>query len=150
MKKSIVKLLAVVAIVVGSAIGSNAQELGVRFGDISGGNVAIDALFSTGKFSRIHADVSFGDGVGIDLIWDFLYRPLGGESFNWYAGVGPYFWIDDPFWMGVVGELGLEYRFNTIPISLSADWRPSFSIIDETDFHAGGFGFNVRYIFGGN
>lgn len=148
MKKILTKLLVVVAIVVGTALSSNAQELGIRFGDISGGNVALDALFSTGEFSRIHADISFGDGVGIDVIWDFLYRPLGGEAFNWYAGVGPYVWIDDPFWLGVVGELGLEYRFNSIPISLSGDWRPSFSLIDKTDFHAGGFGFNVRYIFG--
>lgn len=140
--------LLIVAVVMASYTFSTAQEVGVRFGDVSGGNVAIDALFSVGEFSRIHADVSFGNGVGIDVLWDFLYRPLGGEAFNWYAGVGPYIQIDDPFWFGVVGELGLEYRFNSIPISLSADWRPSFSIVEKTDFHAGGFGFNVRYIFG--
>lgn len=136
------------AIVMGFALSSNAQELGVRFGDVSGGNVAIDAIFSTGQFSRLHADVSFGNGVGVDVLWDFLYRPLGGEAFNWYAGVGPYIQIDDPFWFGVVGELGLAYTFNSIPISLSADWRPSLSIIEDTDFHSGGFGFNVRYVFG--
>lgn len=65
----------------------NAQELGVRFGDVSGGSVAVDGVFSTSKFSRIHADVSFGNGAGIDILWDFLYRPLPGEAFNWYVGV---------------------------------------------------------------
>jgi hypothetical protein len=149
MKNTMKKVLLVAAIVMGSIIASNAQqELGVRFGDVSGGNVAIDGIFSTGQFSRIHADVSFGNGVGVDLLWDFIYRPLGGEAFNWYAGVGPYIQIDDPFWFGVVGELGLAYTFNSIPISLSLDWRPSLSIVEETDFHSGGFGFNVRYVFG--
>jgi hypothetical protein len=148
MKKTMVKLIAVLAIVIGGIVSSNAQELGVRFGDISGGNVAIDGIFSTGKFSRIHADLSIGDGVGVDLLWDFLYRPIDREAFYWYVGAGPYVWIDDPFWLGAVGEIGLEYHFNNIPVALGADWRPAISIVEETDFHAKGFGFNIRYVFG--
>lgn len=148
MKKQILKFIAVIAIVVGGVIGSNAQEVGIRFGDVSGGNVAIDAIFSTGEFNRVHADISFGDGMGVDVLWDFLYRPLGNEAFNWYVGVGPYIWINDPFWLGVAGEIGLEYRFNDVPVAIGMDWRPSLSIVEETDIHAGGFGFNVRYIIG--
>lgn len=142
------KLFVIATMVLASYTFASAQEVGVRFGDVSGGNVAIDALFSTGKFSRIHADISFGDGVGIDVLWDFLYRPLGGEDFNWYVGVGPYIFINDPFWFGAVGELGLEYRFQNIPISLSFDWRPQLSIIEVTDLHMGGFGLNIRYVIG--
>ena len=142
------KLLLIVAMVAATYTFSSAQEVGIRFGDVSGGNVAIDALFSTGQFSRIHADISFGDGVGIDVLWDFLYRPLGGEDFSWYAGVGPYIFINDPFWFGVVGELGLEYQFENVPISLSFDWRPQLSIIDVTNLYMGGFGLNIRYVFG--
>lgn len=148
MKKTIKRALIVFSIIVGSLAYSNAQELGIRFGDVSGGNVAIDGIFSTGDFSRIHADVSFGHGVGVDALWDFLYRPLGDEAFKWYLGVGPYIQIDDPFWLGVAGEIGLEYSFITVPISLSLDWRPNVSIVESTDFHAEGFGFNVRYVFG--
>ena len=80
------------------------------------------------------------------LVVDFLYKPLGDTPLKWYAGVGPYAVFGDPFTLGVVGEVGLEYRFDA-PISVSADWRPAFSIIENTDFHAGGFGLNVRYIF---
>ncbi len=143
------KVLLIVAIVFATYTFGNAQEVGVRFGNVSAGNVAIDGIFGLGEFSRIHADVSFGNGVGIDAIWDFLYRPLGGEAFNWYAGVGPYIQIDDPFWFGVAGEIGLEYKFSTVPISLGFDWRPGLSIIEVTDFNANSFGFNVRYVFGG-
>ncbi len=147
MKKTIKGTFLALCIILGNVIVGNAQELGVRFGDVSGGNVAIDGIFSTGKFSRIHADVSFGDGMGVDLIWDFIYRPITDEAFNWYLGVGPYAVFDDPFWLGAAGEIGLEYRFNSIPISFSVDWRPELSLVEKTDFHAHGFGLNVRYIF---
>jgi len=142
------KILLVSALILSGVFISNAQELGVRFGNISGGNVAIDGIFSTGEFSKIHADVSFGNGVGIDVLWDFLYRPINGEAFKWYVGAGPYTFIGDPFQLGVIAEIGLDYHFNKVPISISADWRPFFRIIDNTDFGAEGFGVNVRYVFG--
>ena len=137
----------ILSITLGFATLSSAQEIGVRFGDVSGGHVAVDGVFSLGSWSRVHGDVSFGDGVGVDLLWDPLYQNLGGEAFSWYAGVGPTIFIGDPFMLGVAGELGLEYAFNNVPISLSLDWRPYFWIVEETDFHASSFGFNVRYVF---
>jgi hypothetical protein len=77
-----------------------------------------------------------------------MFKPLGGEAFHWYAGVGASTLIDDPFKLGASGELGLYYKFNGAPLSLSADWRPVFYIIEDTDFSASGFGLNVRYVFG--
>jgi hypothetical protein len=124
-----------------------AQEIGLRFGDVTGGNVAIDAVFSTSEFSRLHADVSFGDGVGIDVLDDFIYRPLDGESLNWYVGVGPYAFLGSPFALGAVGEIGLEYKFKEIPLVIGADYRPYFRLIDDTDLGFDSFGLNVRYKF---
>ena len=138
----------IAAVMLLASVVSAQTELGVRFGDATGGNVAVDGIISIASWSRIHADVSFGNsGVGVDLLWDFIYQPLGGEAFKWYAGVGPFLDIQDPFGLGVVGELGLDYHFNQVPISISADWRPSFKIIENTDFQAGGFGLNIRYVF---
>ncbi len=149
MRKSFRQLFVLLAIIAGSALTSNSQEIGVRLGDVSPGPVAIDGVFGLGQFSRIHADVSFGNGgIGIYALWDFLYRPVGGEAFNWYLGVGPYMQINDPFWLGAAFEVGLEYRFETVPIALGVDYRPTLSIIEKTDFHWDGFGINVRYVFG--
>jgi len=144
------KLLFIVMFSFTMAGFAGAQELGVRFGDMTCGNkFAIDGVFVTGKFSRVHTDVSFGNNrVGIDALWDFLYKPLGEEAFNWYVGAGLYTILIDNFELGVAAEVGLEYKFKTVPIVLSADWRPAVSIIEETDLHAGGFGINVRYVFG--
>src|SRR5438045_5784466 len=85
-----------------------AQEVGIRFGDVLGNDVAVDAVFKTGKFNKLHTDLSFGNGVGVDLLWDFMYKPfsLEGEGFNWYVGAGPSIYIDVPFFFGVSGEAG--------------------------------------------
>lgn len=128
-----------------------AQELGLRFGDVLGNNVAIDGVFGLGQFSRIHADVSFGNnGLGIEALWNPIYRPLGEEAFHWYVGVGPSVFLGDPFILGVSGEIGLEYKFNSVPLVLGLDWRPRVDIVEVTAFRASGFGLNVRYVFGSN
>lgn len=152
------KVLIIVALFFTAGVFSaNAQsvgEIGVRFGDVSGGNFAVDGIIGLGQFSRIHANMSFGGGnydgtdFGIDAIWDFIYRPLGGEAFNWYAGAGPFVGFGDIFSLGAAGEIGLQYNFN-FPMSLSLDWRPYFRLVEDTDFYAGGFGLNVRYVLGG-
>ena len=51
------------------------------------------------------------------------------------------------FFLGVSGEIGIEYHFDTVPIAIGLDYRPTFWIIEETDFDAGGFGLNIRYVF---
>lgn len=134
----------------------SAQEVGLRFGGMSGhGGVAIDGVFGAGS-GRIHADLGFfNNGFAAEALWDLLYKPLGGEAFYWYLGVGPSLSIWDnnnnesTFNLGVSGEIGLEYRFNGAPIALGIDYRPTFWIIENTDFQWGGFGLNVRYVFGG-
>lgn len=127
--------------------GVQAQEVGIRFGE-GYNNVAIDGVFSLGQFSRVHADVSFGDGVGIDALWDFLYRPVGDvEGLDWYVGFGPSFYLGDPFLFGVSGEIGIEYHFD-FPLAVGLDWRPALWIVEDTDFQADVFGLNVRYVFG--
>jgi hypothetical protein len=128
---------------------ASAQELGIRVGDVLGNYVAVDGLVTLGEFSRVHADLSFGkNGVGIEALYDFLYRPLGFEAFNWYVGAGPSMFIGDPFYLGFSGEVGVDYHFVEVPLTLSLDWRPTFWLIEETTILAGGFGLNVRYVFG--
>jgi hypothetical protein len=127
---------------------SQAQELGIRFGNALGNksSVAIDGVFGLGKFSRIHADVSFGDGVALEALWDFLYRPIPDSPINWYVGVGPSLYLSSPFALGASGEIGLEYRFADLPLAIGLDYRPTFVIVENTDF-VNSFGFNVRYVF---
>lgn len=124
------------------------QEIGARFGGALGNNnsVAVDGVFALGKFSRVHADASFGNGVGVEALWDFIYRPLSDSPINYYIGFGPSLYLGNPFLLGAAGEAGIEYRFSNAPIALGLDYRPTFVIVQNSDFY-GGFGFNVRYVF---
>lgn len=150
MKNNLRNLIVIAAILIGGAISSGAQEIGVRFGGTSGAyGAAIDGVFSAGQFSRIHADLGFYRGdMAVDALWDFIYRPLNGEAFNWYLGAGPSAYIGDSFWLGFSGEIGLEYRFSEVPIAIGADWRPTLWIVEDTHFGADSFGLNVRFVFG--
>lgn len=126
----------------------SAQELGIRFGNVNGNNVALDGVFALGEFSRIHADLSFGNGgVGIDALWNPVYEDLGSSDFKWYAGFGPSLFLADDFKFGVAGEIGAEYPFSEVPITVGLDWRPYFILVEDTNFDAGGFGLNIRWRF---
>lgn len=144
MKKILFSLL---LFILGTGITSQAQELGLRFGDVTGGTVAVDALFSIKNSNMIHADASFGNGgLGLDVLWDFVYMPLGDLPLTWYLGVGPSVFIADNPSVAGMAELGLSYKFRA-PLSLSGDWRPTLTLVENTDINYGFFGVNLRYVF---
>lgn len=145
----VMKKLLILFALIASVQTSVAQEVGIRFGEVLGNNVAVDGIFELGQFSRIHADVSFGNGVGIEALWDPVFRPVGPEGLNWYAGFGPSMLINDPFFLGISGEVGLDYHFAQVPIAVGVDWRPTFFLIEDTEFYARGFGLNIRYVIAG-
>ncbi len=125
----------------------NAQELGLRFGEMTGNNIAIDGILNF-KTSRLHTDISFGDGVGVDIIYDFIYSPISASSnMYYYLGMGVVTLFYSEFEMGATGEVGFEYRFDGIPFVIGLDYRPSIIVIGSTNFHWNGFGVNMRYVF---
>jgi hypothetical protein len=131
-----------------ATLESHAQEVGIRFGNVNGNNVALDGVFSLGQFSRVHGDVSFGNhGVGIDALWNPIYDNISTSDFKWYAGFGPSLFLSDDFRLGVAGEIGAEYPIPDVPLTIGLDWRPYFILVENTNFDAGGFGLNIRYRF---
>ena len=114
---------------------------------MAGNNIAIDGVIDW-KESRLHGDISFGDGVGIEVIYDFIVKPINDlPDFYYYLGIGATTLLHDDFELGAAGEIGIEYRFPNAPLSLSLDYRPSIIIIETTDFHWDGLGLNFRYVF---
>ncbi len=63
----------------------------------------------------------------------YSIRPLGEKGFDWYVGAGLSTYLGNPFQLGITGEIGLEYHFD-FPVAIGADWRPTFIVIDHTDF----------------
>jgi len=141
------KILSIVILLFAAGtVELKAQEVGIRFGNVNGNNVALDGVFALGDFSRIHADMSFGNGgVGIDALWNPIYRPISNSDFNYYLGFGPSIFLGNPFKFGIAGEVGAEYAFEDVPIVIGLDWRPYFILVENTNFDAGGFGLNIRW-----
>lgn len=79
------------------------------------------------------------------------------EGLNWYVGGGAsiYFWSydfdlpgddDTNTSIGILGNLGLDYKFANAPINLSADWVPAFFVNGYGSGFGGGYGaLSARY-----
>lgn len=123
---------------------SNGYELGIRLGDTHGSSVTVDAMLPLGG-NRLHADASFWDnGLTLAALYDWQF-PIG-NNFWFYPGAGGIINTFGDFNLGVIGEVGAEYKFD-IPLSVGADWRPVIGLVNSSGFYADGFGINVRYRF---
>jgi hypothetical protein len=95
---------------------------------------------------------------GIGYFWDrgFLYEIHGDindvSGLKWYVGPGAHVGFYSSKWgggtsLGVDGVLGLDYKFDDVPINISLDWQPSFEF-GSRDWNgfAGNFGgLSIRY-----
>ena len=80
------------------------------------------------------------------------------ENLNWYFGGGAsaFFWrFDNGFLnddsgntsVGILGTLGLDYKFANAPVNLSVDWMPVFFVNGYGNGFGGGYGaLSVRYV----
>ncbi|MCR5193621.1 MAG: hypothetical protein K6D59_09985 [Bacteroidales bacterium] len=153
------KLFLVIAAVFTMAATANAQDnaLGVRVGGGQGYGAELSWQHGLGG-NRLEFD------LGLNLDDNFTAFSLTGvyqwtgeifNGFGWFAGVGAKlgYWnydldgVDADIAIGLVGQAGLEYKFQAIPIQLSLDIRPCFYIIPNTDFHWGDIALGIRYCF---
>lgn len=105
---------------------------------------------------------SYGFGSWFNISGAYqVHQPISEiEGLQWYYGGGAsiFFWnYDDVFLeddfsstsFGVQGYLGLDYTFSEVPISLTADWIPTFFFGGDININSFGAGFGslgVRYL----
>lgn len=76
---------------------------------------------------------------------------LGGvNGLSWYAGPGAYIGLvlgkNMAFSASINAMVGLEYKFEGIPLALSVDWTPGLNLTGiDFSWHGGGIG--VKYTF---
>jgi hypothetical protein len=49
---------------------------------------------------------------------------------------------------GAQGIVGLDYKFNNIPLNISLDWKPELNIVPDINFEPAAIGFTARFTFG--
>ena len=134
------KVIIVIAAVFGFAVMASAQPkaIGGRLG--YGLEASYQHYFGKPHFMEINAGFGFlGGKPGFNATgtYNFTFAqpswtPRG--NWAWYAGPGitlgsTYYNDDHNFFFGIVGQIGLEYKF-WFPLQLSADLRPAFGMCD--------------------
>jgi opacity protein-like surface antigen len=171
MKKHFYSLLLLMGIVVtsfGQDLSKNA--IGLRLGDNDGFGGEISYQRALSKENRLELDLGFRTSNDVDAfkltgiyqwVWDI------DNNFNWYAGAGAAIgsWSydkrinsgqgsvtisDSGIIMALVGNIGIEYNFDDVPLQLSLDFRPEI-YFNSDDYRTDNFGpdiaLGIRYKF---
>lgn len=163
MKKNLYALLLISGILSISSI--NAQEsgyktaLGVR---LSSSNAMVSNSVSVKHFLNdkmaVEGLLSFGDPLAIGALLE-IHKPMSASGLSWYYGGGGYISFlktvntntqktnTDPNF-GAQGVIGLDYKFNNIPLNISLDWKPELNIVSDINFEPAAIGFTARFTFG--
>jgi hypothetical protein len=162
MKKMITAAIILLAAFAQTAIAQSKGStyktaLGVKF--YPGG--AITLKHFTKKNTALEGLAYFwGDGFRITGLYEFHGNISGAPGLQWYVGPGVHagFW-NNRYWnrrypgykseaiFGIDGVLGLDYKFNGVPINMSLDWQPSFEFGDYGGFNGNWGGLAIRYTF---
>lgn len=166
-------MVALVAVVIPSVAQENQKQAGFRFGNTTGftgriitennfalegilgfrsGGVQIYGLFETRKplyLNRVeNMFLYFGAGAHIGFVrwneYDQYYDPYKNpyyydDYYDWHTG--PAFGLD--------GVIGMEYEFNSAPISMAVDFKPFFELYGPFLMRVNfwDFAFHIRYNF---
>ncbi|MBK7560706.1 MAG: hypothetical protein IPQ06_08695 [Chitinophagaceae bacterium] len=108
--------------------------------------------------TAIEGLLTFGDPLAIGALLEF-HKPLAAAGLTYFYGAGGYISFiknenaitrktsTDPNF-GAQGVIGLDYKFNNIPLNLSLDWKPELNIISDINFEPAAIGFTARFTFG--
>jgi hypothetical protein len=161
MKKVIIVCLLVVT--VGSINMISAQDyktaLGVR---LSSSNAKQSNSISIKHFINekmaIEGLFTFGEPLALGALLE-IHKPLSSAGLTYFYGAGGYISFDkkvntstqkistEPNFGGQ-GIIGLDYKFNNIPLNLSLDWKPELNIVPDINFEPAAIGFTARFTFG--
>jgi hypothetical protein len=161
MKKIIAPLLLAIAIVSFSDLSAQDYKtaLGVR---LSSANAMQNNSISIKQFIServaIEGLFTFGDPLALGVLVE-KHNPLTPAGLTYFYGAGGYIGFvkkvntntlkttTDPNF-GAQGVIGLDYKFNNVPLNISLDWKPELNIVSDINFEPAAIGFSARFTFG--
>ena len=151
MKKVLFTLIAVLAF--GFAASAQNNAIGLRFGGGDGYGAEISYQQGLGA-NRVELDLGFGQDnfFWLSGIYQWTFDIAG--DFGWYVGVGGRagYCKNHDFGLAVLGQVGVEFHPQAIPLQFTIDVRPGYEFLlpDECYYngaHWGGAALGVRYRF---
>jgi hypothetical protein len=133
--------------------------LGVKiWGD--GGGISIKSFVQS---NRAFEGIAYfwNRGTRLTGLYEFHFDIDGAPGLKWYVGPGVHLgfynnrYYDPNYYdgngagtfVGIDGVLGLDYKFDDVPINLSLDWQPSFEFGANRGFVGNWGGLGIRYTF---
>ena len=121
--------------------------LGVRLSNSSPTlNNSITAKYFMNTNTALEGLLSFGSRFGLGGLYE-IHQPLNYPKLQWYYGAGGYVGFEsNRTYLGPTGVIGLDYKFESIPLNLSIDWKPELDILPKIAFVPDAFGISARFI----
>jgi len=155
--KRTIGIVCILMITASFSFGQNYQtSAGVRGAFVSG----ISVKHFVEKSTALEGILTVGIwGAGITGLYELHAPAFEVERLYWYYGGGGHInqWNDNfpgvdnkagnHLVLGLDGILGLEYDIEEIPITISADWKPSFNLTGFPGFWGYGGAISLRYTF---
>ena len=139
--------IAVALLTVAAVANAQPRALGLRAG--YGGELSYQQTLGAANFAEFDLGW-FRNGLNVAAIYDFSIYDNG--AFGFYAGPGAdvalltYKDVKNVLGLGLGGQIGLEYKFVSVPLQISLDWRPMW-FIGDYGFEAYGAALGIRYKF---
>ena len=96
--------------------------------------------------AAVEAMVSFDPGA-VGALYE-VFRPVTNlQGLKFFFGGGAYGGWGNGQYLGAQGIVGLDYKFNNVPINLSVDWKPELNLVNEIFFEPSALGLSVRFTF---
>lgn len=147
------KLFFTIALSIG-VLFAGAQDYNTAVGLSLGGNMGINVKQRVSRVSAIEAGVDYAfshDQVNFFAVWQYHF-PLTDEL-SAYAGAGfnlgashvnSSYWGSE-FAFGLDPNIGIEYQFDSAPISIGFDYRPMINLTTCSSWSSASL--KLRYIF---
>ena len=124
-------------------------SVGIRLGPNS---AAITSGFTVKHFlnekTAVEGILGINDGVGICGLYEIHFPIEAVHNLQWFAGPGAYIaFRNSTTSFGAAGVVGMDYKFDEIPLNLTIDWKPELNLISKVAFESSGLGISVRYTF---
>jgi len=113
--------------------------------------------FITDK-TAIEGLISFSDPLAIGALVEF-HKPFSVSGLQCFYGGGGYIGFVKTYNpnklknetntnFGAQGIVGLDYKFPSVPLNISLDWKPELNLISDINFEPAAIGFSARFTFG--
>ena len=96
----------------------------------------------------------FDNGFWLTGLYEIHTDIKSVEGLKWYIGPGAHLGSNNQYnttagntmVLGIDGIIGLDYKIKDIPLNVSFDWQPSFTLLSNSFFRGYG-GLAIRYAF---